>query len=90
MEKSLNYFADRLVYDKPPGESVAGGLKNITDIGVYNDQVKKSLSWCHLHNNLIDDITQNPHTPNPIPIPKLHNNHYCILGVEAQPTGMVT
>ena len=36
VEKSLNYFADRLVYDEPPRESVAGGLKNITDIGVYN------------------------------------------------------
>ena len=35
VEKSLNYFADRLVYDEPPGESVAGGLKNITDIGEY-------------------------------------------------------
>jgi hypothetical protein len=33
VEKSLNYLGGRLVYDEPPGESVAGGLKNITDIG---------------------------------------------------------
>ena len=48
VESSLNYFADRLVYDEPPAESVAGGLKNITNIGVYNYTKEK-----YLHDTLL-------------------------------------
>ena len=48
VEKSLNYFADRLVYSEPPAESVAGGLKNITDIGVYN-YVRKRYLYDTIH-----------------------------------------
>ena len=55
VEKSLNHFAERLVYNEPPRESVAGGLKNITDIGLYMIMLERSMihsSMSHMHSNL--------------------------------------
>ena len=47
VEKSLDYYADSLLYDAPQLESVAGGLKNITNISTYMPCVCTCMCMCH-------------------------------------------